>query len=468
MRSQWLVCLVLGFFVVSMAAAPASAAQGDSIVRIKAGVNGDRAINAICKLLGCQVLLGLDVVPGETQSGSLFLVRNLPVISWLLNFTLSVLGLASVEADLPVALADGNPFRSDQASASVLNELWRGELKAYYGTPGFQSYLEQPASEIVGVRHTHCGLRATGGGIVAVIDTGIDPLHPTLAPHLVAGYDFTRNVEGGSELADMDQASASVLNEVYDVNLATMAGVDQASASVLNDPDHASFGHGTMVAGVVHLVAPTARIMPLKAFDDSGEGYTSNIIRALHYASHYGAKVVNMSFSRPTASNELKKALDYASSRGLFLVSSAGNNGNTALRYPAAYSNVIGVASTRNDDTRSSFSSYGSGNVSLAAPGEAIITTYPFGTFGAAWGTSFSTPFVSGGAALLVGIQPSATPSEVSSALAHAKPLGSSLGGGRIDLEEAVQAGRSLWPAGAVSPIPDTCYAGAIDWTDLQ
>ena len=41
-----------------------------------------------------------------------------------------------------------------------------------------------------------------------------------------------------------------------------------------------------MVAGVVHLVAPTARIMPLKAFDASGAGYTSNIIRALLYASH--------------------------------------------------------------------------------------------------------------------------------------------------------------------------------------
>jgi hypothetical protein len=466
MKSKWLVCLVLVFFVAA-AAAPVSAGQGDSMVRIKPGYNGNSAIAAICNLLHCEVLLALDVVPGQTEPGTLYLVRNLPAISWLLNFVLSTLGLASVEPDRAVALADGNPFRSDQASASVLNELWRGELKAYYGTPGFQSYLEQPASEIVGVRHTHCGLRATGGGIVAVIDTGIDPLHPTLAPHLVAGYDFIRNVDGGSERADVDQASASVLNEVYGVNLATMAGVDQASASVLNQPGHASFGHGTMVAGVVHLVAPTARIMPLKAFDDSGEGYTSNVIRALHFAAHYGAKVVNMSFSRPTASNELKKALDYAASRGLVLVSSAGNNGNTALRYPAAYSNVIGVASTRNDDTRSSFSSYGSGNVSLAAPGEAIITTYPFGTFGAAWGTSFSTPFVSGGAALLIGIQPSATPSQVSSALSHARPLGSSLGSGRIDLEEAVQAGRALWPSGAVSPIPETCWAGGIDWTDL-
>jgi subtilisin family serine protease len=467
MKSKWLVGVVLGIYLFA-GVAPVSAGQGDSMVRIKPGLDGNIVINAVCGLLGCLNKGPLDVLPGQTQPGLLYLVANIPVISWLLNLILGTLGVASIEPDARVTLAQANPFRSDQASASVLNELWEGTPKAYYGTPGFQSYVQQTASEIVGVRHAHCGLRATGGGIVAVIDTGIDPLHPTLAPHLVDGYDFTRNVPGGSERADVDQASASVLNEVYGVNPGTMAGVDQASASVLNDPGHASFGHGTMVAGVVHLVAPTARIMPLKAFDDSGEGYTSDVIRALHYAAQRGAKVVNMSFSRPTASNELKKALDFASGRGLILVSSAGNNGNTALRYPAAYSNVLGVASTRNDDTRSSFSSYGSSLVSLAAPGEAIITTYPFGTFGGAWGTSFSTPFVSGTAALLVGIQPNATLTQVSSALSHARYLGSSLGYGRLDVEEAIEAGRAMWPAGAVSAIPDSCYAGGNDWTDLQ
>jgi hypothetical protein len=465
MKSKWIVRLVLAVFVAT-AAAPVSAGQGDAMVRIKPGYNGDTAIGAICNLIGCQVLLPLDVSPGQ-GGGLLYLVRNLPVVSWLLNLVLSTLGLGSAEADLPVALADSNPFRSDQASASVLNELWEGTPKAYYGTPSLQSYLRQPATDIVGVRFAHCGLRATGGGIVAVIDTGIDQLHPTLAPYLVPGYDFTRNVAGGSERADVDQASASVLNEVYGVNVATMAGVDQASASVLNDPSHQAFGHGTMVAGVIHLVAPAARIMALKAFDDSGEGYTSSMIRALHYAADRGAKVVNMSFSRPTPSPELANALNYAAGRGLVLVSSAGNNGTTALRYPAAYSNVIGVASTRNDDTRSSFSSYGSGNVSLAAPGEAIITPYPFGAFAGAWGTSFSAPFVSGAAALLVGIQPSATPAQISSALAHAKPIGTSMGSGRLDLEDAVQAGRALWPSGAISPIPDTCYQGSVDWSDL-
>ena len=466
MKSKKLAAAVLAVYVGALAS-PVSAGPGDSMVRIKSGYNGQNAITAICNLLGATLVTVLDVLPGET-GGSLFLVRNVPVVSWLLNIVLGTLGLGSIEPDQPVTLADNNPFRSDQASASVLDELWRGNLKAYYGTPSFQSYLEQPAGEIVAVRHSHCGLRATGGGIVAVIDTGVDAQHPTLAPHLVDGYDFTRNTAGGNERLDVNQASASVLDEVYGVNPATMAGVDQASASVLDDPTRAAFGHGTMVAGVIHLVAPTARIMPLKAFDASGAGYTSDVIRALHYAGHRGAKVVNMSFSRPTASNELKRALDFAASRGAVLVAAAGNTGTSALRYPAAYPNVIGVASTRNDDTRSSFSSYGSGLVSLAAPGEAIITTYPYDTFAAAWGTSFATPFVAGAAALVTGIQPSATPAQVTSILSNARYIGSAMGSGRLDLEEAIQAARDQWPSGAQSAIPQSCYQGGIDWSDLQ
>ena len=236
-----------------------------------------------------------------------------------------------------------------------------------------------------------------------------------------------------------------------------MAGVDQASASVLDDPSRAAFGHGTMVAGVIHLVAPTARIMPLKAFDASGAGYTSDIIRALHYASLHNAKVINMSFSRPTASNELKRALDFAACRGAVLVAAAGNVGTTSLRYPAAYSNVIGVASTRNDDTRSSFSSYGWSTCRLAAPGEAIITTYPAGTFAAAWGTSFARRSSPGRGA--GGRHPAhghAVAGDVGAA--HARYIGSSHGQ-RPPRPRRRDPGRArTWPSGAQSPIPQSCY----------
>src|SRR5207245_126512 len=83
--------------------------------------------------------------------------------------------------------------------------------------------------------------------------------------------------------------STASLDGAYCVNQASVAVLDQASVAVLDGTQYAAFGHGTMVAGVVHLVAPTARIMPLKAFTADGQGYTSSILRAVYYASLKGA-----------------------------------------------------------------------------------------------------------------------------------------------------------------------------------
>ena len=58
------------------------------------------------------------------------------------------------------------------------------------------------------------------------------------------------------------------------------------------------------------------------------------------------------------------------------------------------------MASTSNQDARSSFSNFGS-YVTLAAPGEAIVTTYPRNHYAITWGTSFSTPYVAGTVALM-------------------------------------------------------------------
>ena len=256
--------------------------------------------------------------------------------------------------------------------------------------------------------------------------------------------------------ADSETYPASELGAARD--LARSLGMRHVVVETreLDNPDYAAFGHGTMVAGVVHLVAPTANIMPLKAFSADGTGYTSDILRAIYYAVQKKATVINMSFSRPTPTQELKRALDHANSSGLIPVSSAGNEGIAALRYPAALANVVGVASTSNEDTRSSFSNYGKDLVWLAAPGEGIVTTYPGGTYAAAWGTSFSTPFVSGGAALFTGLKTTASYNEASWALAHAKPLSSNLGYGRLDLYRAVAA---LASSGSSTDSTEGCEA---------
>jgi subtilisin family serine protease len=358
----------------------------------------------------------------------------------------------------------------NQASAAVLDELWNRTPVSYYGTTAWEGYLRQPANDIVRLRETHCGLGQTGAGIVAVIDTGVDVNHPTLKPLLVGGYDFTRNKGGGDESTDLGQASAAVLDGegVYAVNGSTLAVVNQASAAVLDDSATAAFGHGTMVAGVVHLAAPTAKIMPLKAFGPNGQGYTSDMLRAIYYATQKGAKVLQMSFSRPTSSPELKRAIDNAVSKGLIAVASAGNNASSSAVYPAAYDNVIGVASTSNDDLRSSFSNYGTKNVWVAAPGEAVITTYPGESFAAAWGTSFAAPYVSGAAALLVDMQGTVSNSQMSSAVSRAKRLTYDLNYGRVDFYQAIQYGRTLWPSAPKSPVPESCTYSGVDWSEIQ
>lgn len=91
------------------------------------------------------------------------------------------------------------------------------------------------------------------------------------------------------------------------MNQSTAAVLDQSTAAVLDtNAQYAAFGHGTMVLGIVHLVAPTARFLPLKAFKSDGTGALSDTLRAINDAvQKYNANVINMSFDFKTASQEL-------------------------------------------------------------------------------------------------------------------------------------------------------------------
>ena len=120
-----------------------------------------------------------------------------------------------------------------------------------------------------------------------------------------------------------------------------------------------------------------------------------------------------MSFNYSSSSPELANAVNYANSMGVICVAAAGNDGEQANVYPAALKSVIDVAATGDNDIRSAFSNYGAPPVWLAAPGEGIMTTYPYGTWAAGWGTSFSAPLVSGTAALMVSTSPDQVRSEV-------------------------------------------------------
>lgn len=428
------------------------------VVRDSLGLTG---IVNLCPLLGCSSVEAL----GDPQ-GQLFMIQVPSLVASLLpRLNLNLLGLVSIEIDQTV--------QTQGATAGTVPAYLLDQTPYnYYGTTVWHGYVFQPGNQLIRTLQTQAAFNTAGSGvIVADIDTGVDPNHPVLKNSLVQGYDFTRNQSGGSEMSDVSQSTVAVLDgqgtETAQVSQSTVAVLDQSTVAVLDGPPYAAFGHGTMTAGIIHLVAPQASIMPLKAFQASGQGYNSDILRAIYYAVGHGAKVINMSFNYTSYSQELANAVNYATTSGVICVAAAGNSGEQVNTYPAALKGVIDVASTGNTDLASSFSNYGAPPVWLAAPGEGVMTTYPFGTYAAGWGTSFSTPLVAGETALLMamaktqvnsginlslgllnlnlslnaGASAPSWESQAASALAHAQPISDpQMGNGRLDTYRATQA----------------------------
>ncbi len=182
------------------------------------------------------------------------------------------------------------------------------------------------------------------------------------------------------------------------------------------------YGHGTHVAGIaaantnngigVAGVAPQSTLMNVKALADNGYGAYSWIVEGIIWATDNGADVINLSLGGPRKSEFLEDAVNYAWDNEVVIVAAAGNSANPSKTYPGYYENCIAVAATNNNDVKASFSSYGNW-VDVAAPGENVYSTFPnhefylqtvYGRslnydFGS--GTSMSTPFVAGIAALV-------------------------------------------------------------------
>lgn len=416
-RTFWLSVALLLFLT------PAKA-EHRFIVRTTLGLSD---LQQTCLLQSCDVVRGLDGTANQ-----LFLVATSDLLNPdLFLSTLRLLpGIVDAEVDQLLTLSSGLATLTTPPP-----ELSENSPISYYGAQVWYGYANQPAAQIVRVSDAHNSFGVTGGGIVADIDTGVDPAHPALAGVLLSGYDFTRNQPGASELLDWPYSPPSSCPNCQPaiVNQSTAAVLDQSTAAVLDGTPYAAFGHGTMVVGVIHLVAPTSSILPLKAFRSDGTGYLSDILRAFYYAVQNQSNIINMSFDFTAASQEMVTAINYANEHNVICVASVGNDGQSVATYPASLTGVMGVASTSDIDTRSTFSNYGS-EVWVAAPGEYIVTTYPFGTYSAGSGTSFSAPFVSGGSALLLSLNPSITPTSAAQAAAHAKQLSPDLGNGRLDL----------------------------------
>ncbi|MEM9293857.1 MAG: S8 family serine peptidase [Acidobacteriota bacterium] len=332
--------------------------------------------------------------------------------------------LDSEAASHVALLGDGSAVDDGTAldllrQGTVTSECYDGSFRQEV----WSGFGDQQATAIIESRTAQEISNGCGNAVVALLDTGVDPRHPMLREALVDGYDFINRRAGvPSEWANLNQSVSAILEQsvsaileqsvsailegegdllVLDASLAPITGPDPSiNLDGIDVPPY--FGHGTMAAGLIRVTAPGARIMPIRVFDGSGQAHLYNIIRGIYWATDQGADIISMSFSTDKSSRELRRAIRYAHNRGVLLVAAAGNRGQRERAFPASYWEVTGVASTDFNDQLSEFSNYGQAVASIAAPGSAVISTYPGGLFAAGWGTSFSAPLVSGTFALML------------------------------------------------------------------
>jgi SLT domain-containing protein len=403
------------------------------IVRTNLGLAG---LQNVCLANGCTVIRNLDGSENEV-----FLVQ--PEQGLLASVLADILGLVDgildAEPDQYVALpvvSSSGPFLT-----TIPTYLYEEAPVSYYGSVVWNGYVNQPATAIIDLPEARSAFGLTGAGIVADVDTGVDPNHPALKPVLLLGWDFTRNQPGGSEMTDLNGATGNSCSscQAAFVDQHTAAMLDQHTAAMLDGSPYSAFGHGTEVMGMIHLVAPTAKLLPLKAFSSNGTGTLSNIIAAIYYAVQNNANVINMSFELANNSSELSDAIGYANANNVVCVASAGNDGEEEVVYPAGLqSEVIGVASTNDLEQRSSFSNYGDQDVWVAGPGENVVTTYPFGSYSVTSGTSFTSPMVAGTVALLINHQAQMNQSIAAQAVSNANWIGPNMGYGELDVYSAL------------------------------
>jgi len=282
--------------------------------------------------------------------------------------------------------------------------------------------------------------------VVAILDTGVDLLHPDLQERLLPGFDF---VNGDNNPMDDE-------------------------------------GHGTHVTGVAAAVTNNgigvagldwqARILPVKVLDDYRSGYSSDIAQGMVWAVDQGARILNMSMGSPVGNQTLLGGVEYAASNDVLVVASGGNDywhGNRP-HYPAAYEQVLAVAATGHEDERASYSNTGD-YLDVAAPGgnpsggtdpdplHWILSTSYSPTVGLhsyrlAAGTSQAAPHVAALAALLWSMDETMTSTEIrqiieSTALDLGSPGHDDLfGHGRIDAQAALYALLPETPTPTASP----------------
>jgi subtilisin family serine protease len=242
------------------------------------------------------------------------------------------------------------------------------------------------------------------GVVVAVIDTGVDYNHPDLTDHVLRDGG---NVVIGNDFVSLDSDPMDETN-----------GIDDDADG---DTDEGA-GHGTHVAGIIALIAPEAKIVPIRVLDTEGSGFADDVAAAIRWfidpANVPGdKKIINLSLGIPNVDRVeiIHDVIDEVISEEnlpIPVIASAGNDGLKEVHYPASEGDVFSVAAVDKNDVAAEFTNYK--DVDFAAPGIAdnnseigIYSTFINGQYATWAGTSMAAPFVTGLAALVKAIEPS-------------------------------------------------------------
>ncbi len=262
--------------------------------------------------------------------------------------------------------------------------------------------------------------------VISIIDTGVYYEHPDLINKL------WRNPEPGR--AD-EIFPWEIQNDTIGWNFWESGDVFAGEPPVQNGNPVGNFStHGTHVAGTAAAdtdngigIAGTgfnATFMPVKV--GGTKDYPRTLAYGFHgilYAAINQADIINCSFGSPSFSEFGRDIIEFATASGSLVVAAAGNNGDDALFFPAAYDDVLTVGSVRRqyDDVISQFSNYGY-YVDVFAMGEAVLSTiFKYFEDSQTWepryqsntGTSMAAPVVSGLAALIKAENPNWSPQRI-------------------------------------------------------
>lgn len=297
-----------------------------------------------------------------------------------------------------------------------------GDTRSFYGSRSANDYHQQAAAEGMNVPEAHA--ITTGTGVtVAVLDTGMDTDHPLLIGRAVNGWNFITNS------ADTDDVAQ---------------GVDTSGNGT---PDE-FVGHGSMIAGMINLVAPDANIMPVVVLDSDGESTSWRVAKGIYYAIDQRVNVINLSLGTSVETFVLHEAIDEARDHWITVVTSAGNFGhNGPEQFPAAMQDnrTIAVAAADLEFHITEFTNLGD-YIIVSAPGVEAVGPFVDGGYQIGEGTSFSTAWVSGAAALIHAVGWDHSTGNVSkiierSALSYVDLPGrleDRAGGGVLDVEAAL------------------------------